>query len=127
MSPREDTIGIVHWDAMSAGTDGEQINLIIPAYFQAHHIPYLKSILASRLEGLLGPDVLFRLDPGQLTRSQTETRYDEGHIVITGIREPWPAGSALRRALEDAFKEAGSVEAEQMTRANELVMHLRST
>jgi hypothetical protein len=123
----DNTIGVVHWDAMFAGTDGEQITLIIPAFFQAHHRPYLIDILATRLRDLFGADVPFRLDPGELETSSAGARYESGQIVITGIPEPWPAGSALRRALEEAFSEAGAVESEQMKRANALVLHLRTT
>lgn len=129
VSPQtESTIGSVSWDGMAAGTDGEQISLIVPAYFQAHHMPYLDAILATRLSALFGDvPISFRLDPGKLTRSSTETRYDSGSIVITGIEEPWPDGAALRDTLDDAFNEAGAVEAEQMKRAGELVAHLRKT
>lgn len=73
MSAREDTIGVVHGDAMLAGTDGEQITLIIPAYFQPHHTPYLNDILETRLKDVFWADVPFRLDPGELHRSHTDT------------------------------------------------------
>lgn len=127
MSPRENTIGVVHWDAMFAGTDGEQISLIIPAFFQAHHAPYLNDILRTRLRDLFGADVQFRLDPGELERSSTGANYEPGHIVITGIPEPWPNGSSLRRVLEESFSEAGAVESEQMKRRDALILHLRTT
>jgi hypothetical protein len=128
MSSSANTIGVVHWERMGAGTDGEQISLIIPAFFLSHHTPYLNDVLASRFEALFGEaDVGFRLDPGELTMSDGGTRYEEGNIVITGIKEPWPDGNALREALDEAFEEAGAIEAEQMTRADELVRHLRET
>lgn len=124
----DNTIGIVHWDAMGAGIDGEQLSLIIPAFFQSHHVPYLNDILASRFRDLFGDtDVKFRLDPGKWTRTDTSSSYEPGDIIITGIREPWPDGDALREALDTAFNEAGAVEAEQMRRADELVRHLRET
>jgi hypothetical protein len=34
VTDRSDTIGAVHWGGMYAGTDGEQIVLVIPAFFQ---------------------------------------------------------------------------------------------
>jgi hypothetical protein len=126
-TPDESTIGGVEWDRMFAGTDGEQITLIIPAYFQTNHTPYLNDILGTRLSELFGADVPFRLDPGELYVSDTGSRYEAGHIVITGIPEPWPNGTELRAALEEAFSEAGAVESDQKRRADALVAHLRNT
>ena len=67
------------------------------------------------------------LIPGQLTRSATGSEYEPGQIVIAGIQEPWPEGTALRQALDEAFEDAGSVEVEQIARMRALVAHLRST
>jgi len=36
----DQTIGVVHWGAMRAGTAGEQITLVIPAFFRVHHMPF---------------------------------------------------------------------------------------
>lgn len=124
----DNSIGVVHWGGMWAGTDGEQITLVIPAFFRPRHIPFLTSILASRLEDFFGEGQLeFRLEAGELERSTTGTRYEPGRIVITGVREPWPDGEQLRNALDGAFVEAGEVESEQLKRASELVKHLRTT
>jgi hypothetical protein len=128
MVGRENTIGAVHWGAMFAGTDGEQITLIIPAFFQAHHMPFLNGILKSRLGDFFDEDqVSFRLEAGELERSQGGSNYEPGRIIITGIREPWPDGEALRTALEEAFELAGGVETDQLRRADDLVRHLRTT
>jgi hypothetical protein len=43
--------------------------------------------------------VSLELEPGELMRSPTEANYEPGRIVITGITEPWPEGSALRTAV----------------------------
>ena len=127
MDTRENTIGVIHWDGMFSGTDGERISVVIPAFFQEHQAPYLAEVLAAHLGNFLGDDdVSFGLKPGKLTESPSET-HDNGHIVITGIREPWPDGTALRHFLEDALEEAGEVEEEQSRRAKELVAHLRAT
>jgi hypothetical protein len=134
----EDTIGAVHWEALDVYGDGEGLHLAIPAYFQEHHIPYLNSVLESRLPDVFGADdaeqapagegraeVHFRLDPGHLVRNQTSTEYSRGMIVIGPVSKPWPDAKVLRSALEDAFVEAGEVEVEQRTLARDLVRHLR--
>ena len=124
----ENSIGVVRWGAMFAGTDGAQITLIIPAFFQAHHLPFLDGVLASRLADVFGEsEVSFRLEAGELKRPERETSYEPGRIIITGIREPWPDGDALRTALDEAFVQAGEVEVEQHRRARELVRHLHMT
>jgi len=132
MTERGSTIGAggVFWERISAGTDGEQISLLIQAYFSSHHTPYLNEILASRFEGLFGDaEVKFRLDPGNVEVDGHGHLYyeKEGKIVITGIQEPWPDGAALRKALDEALSEPGAVEVEQMNRADDLVKHLRET
>lgn len=126
MTVRENTIGAVQWEALWCATDGEQLSAIIPAFFLQQHTPYLNGVLASRLEGFFETDdVRFRLDPGDLTVSEHGTRYDPGQIVITGITEPWPDAEALRQTLDEAFKEAGEIEAEQRKSAHDLELHLR--
>jgi hypothetical protein len=119
----ENSIGIVHWEALNTGTDGEAIVLIIPAFFQSHHVPYLTSVLESRLDQFFDLEsVSISLIAGERTR----TSYEEGTIVIRGVTEPWPDAGELREALDAAFEEAGHVEEEQRRRATELFKHLRS-
>jgi hypothetical protein len=128
VSARENTIGVVHWEALWAASDGEQISLIIPAFFLTQHTPYLNGVLPSRFEKLFGErPVEFRLDPGDLLESDRGVRYTEGQIVVTGLTEPWPDGAELREMLEQAFREAGEIEGEQRERANALHRHLRET
>jgi hypothetical protein len=122
------SIGVVHWGGMFAGTDGEQITLVIPAFFRFHHVPFLEGVLVSRLDDFFGEEVVsFRLEAGELERSNTGRRYEPGRIIITGVREPWPDGEKFRKTLDDAFVEAGEVESEQVRRAQDLVRHLRTT
>jgi hypothetical protein len=64
---------------------------------------------------------------GILQQSARGTSYEPGQIVITGVTEPWPDGAALRRTLDEAFQEAGEIEAEQSRRALELQRHLRDS
>jgi hypothetical protein len=127
VSTRENTIGAVHWERLWAATDGERISLIVPAFFLQQHTPYLNAVLASRLESFFEGEVEFRLDPGDLTESQQGVNYEPGEITITGLTEPWPHGAELRKVLDDAFGEAGEIEAEQRRRAHELQTHLRRT
>lgn len=124
----DNSIGVVHWGGMWAGTDGERITLVIPGFFRAHHIPFLSSILEARLADFFGEgEIECRLEAGEYERSETGSRYEPGQIIITGVREPWPDGEAFRKALDDAFIEAGEVESEQLRRAKDLVRHLRAT
>ncbi len=128
MITSDNTAGAVHWGGLFTGMDGKQISLAIPMFFQREHVPYLESVLRARLgEFFAGDDVNFRLDPGELTSSEQETRYEKGHLVITGVTEPWPDGRALRELLEDALATAGEMEAEQTRKAVELTRHLRKT
>jgi hypothetical protein len=134
----EDTIGVVHWEALDVYGDGEGLHLAIPAYFQEHHIPYLNGVLASKLATVFSEDnpeeapggegrpaVQFRLDAGELVREPNRAAYTPGMIVVGPVSEPWPDAEALRSALEEAFVEAGEVEVQQRTRARALVRHLR--
>jgi hypothetical protein len=116
----------VQWGGLRAGTDGERIVLIVPAFFEAHHVPYLQGVLEARLAALLGENVHLELQPGELARTPSSANYEPGAIVMSGISQPWPDGTALRTALEDAFKEAGEIEVEQVRLAEQLVEHLRS-
>jgi virulence-associated protein VagC len=131
-------IGVVHWEALDVIGDGEGLHLAIPAYFQEHHIPYLNGVLASRLGTVFGeddperapagegrPEVHFRLDAGELVRTERSAQYNPGTIVIGPVSEPWPDAKALRSALEEAFVEAGEVEIQQRTHARALRRHLR--
>jgi hypothetical protein len=124
----DNTAGAVHWGGLFAGTDGEQISLVIPIFCQPQHVPYLSSVLEARLGEFFGDeDVQFRLDPGELTRSERGSSYEQGHLVITGVTEPWPDGAELRKLLEEAVATAGEIEADQMRKARELTRHLRET
>jgi hypothetical protein len=124
---RKNTIGVVHWEALRTGTDGEQIVLIVPAYFQSHHVPYLGGVLESRLSEFFNNDsVSFSLSPGELARTTTSTSYEPGNIVINGMTKPWPDAAALRATLDAAFLEAGEIEERQRQLADDLFQHLRS-
>jgi hypothetical protein len=131
-SPPNDatTIGAVQWGALTAGTDGERIVLIVPAFFESHHVPYLTGVLEARLSELFDGTVELSLRPGRRTEtrdgSSREVNYDRGAIVMSGVSKPWPNAQALRAALVDAFKEAGEIENEQLQLADELVQHLRA-
>ena len=70
---RTNTIGVVHWEALDVGSDGELILVIIPAYFQSHHLPYLESVLKSRLATLLESGVSLSFHPGELSKSPNHT------------------------------------------------------
>jgi hypothetical protein len=125
---RENTIGLVDRGAMFGGADGELITLVIPALFQAHHMPFLNGVLALRLEDVFGEDqVSFGLEAGELERWSRGSSYEAGRIIIVGISEPWPNGEMLRAALDEAFEQPGAVDAEQLSRADELVEHLLTT
>jgi hypothetical protein len=125
MITRENTIGVVHWGGMWAGTTGEQIALVIPAFFQGNHAPFLKDIIASRLDEMFGYDGLtIVLEPGELSKNNRGTRYEPGTVAIYGINEPWPDPADFREALDGAFIEAGEVEAAQMKKADALGAHL---
>ncbi len=123
----DNTIGVVHWEALRTGTDGETIVLIIPAFFQSHHLPYLTAVVESRVrEFFHNDDVPVSLTPGERTKTATGTSYEPGDIVIRGVTEPWPDAAALREALDAAFREGGEVEEQQRRRADDLFSHLRS-
>lgn len=127
MSTRQNTIGVINWGGMWAGTTGDQIALIIPAFFQENHVPFLESILSGRLEELFGSDgVVIELQPGQLANDDRGTSYEPGTIGLIGITEPWPDPSDFRKALDDAFAQAAEVEFEQMKKADALVAHLQT-
>jgi hypothetical protein len=134
------TIGVVHWGALDVYGDGEGLHLVIPAYFEPHHVPYLDGVLESRLPDVFGRSVTrgpavgneengamwFRLDPGERHGRGGGATYEEGSIVIGPVSQPWPDAAQLRKVLEEAFVEAGEVEAEQRGLAEQLVRHLRA-
>ncbi len=122
---RENTIGVVHWQALQTGFDGERFLVIIPAYFQSQHVPYLEPIISIRVKDL-DEKISVSLNPGHLTQNSNGTRYEPGSIVLADLAKPWPDAAALRTALEEAFVEAGEVEQEQRTQALDLEKHLRA-
>lgn len=122
---RENTIGVVHWKALQTAYDGERFLVIIPAFFQAQHVPYLGSIISTRVRDL-DEKISVSLNPGRLTESSNATRYEPGNIVLADVSKPWPDAVALRTALEGAFVEAGEIEQEQRGQAVELERHLRA-
>ena len=127
-SSRENTIGIVHWEALWAASNGEQLTVVIPAFFLQQHTPYLNGVLSLRLESIFGEGAVeFRLDPGDLEVSDRGTRYQPGDVVSRASRNRGRMAAKLREALEEAFREAGEIEVEQGRRARELEAHLRTT
>ena len=110
---------------MTAGTDGERIVLIVPAFFESHHIPYLTGVLKSRLAELFDESVELTLRPGERNETRLSVDFQPGEIVMSGVSKPWPDPVALRKALEGAFEEAGEIEIQQMQLAQELIEHLR--
>jgi hypothetical protein len=117
-------IGVVQWNALDAGTDGERIVLMVPAFFESHHVPYLTGVLQPRLTELFDDDVELTLQAGRRTKTRSSVEFERGMIVLSGVSRPWPDPLTLRTALEGAFKEAGEIEVQQMRLANELVEHL---
>lgn len=112
---------------MWAGTTGEQIALVIPAFFQSNHVPYLKDVLESKLDEVFGfDDLSIVIEPGELSSGERGTSYEPGTIAIYGIVEPWPDAADFRKTIEDAFQQAGDIEAEQMAKAHALAAHLRA-
>jgi len=88
-APQEQSrIGVVQWGALTAGTDGERIALIVPAFFEPHHVPYLTGVLESRLAELLGEDVELSLRPGRRESTGSSVNFERGHIVMSGVSEP---------------------------------------
>jgi hypothetical protein len=122
---RENTIGVVHWSALQTGYDGERFLVVIPAFFQAHHVPYLEGVLKSRVAEI-DAGISVSLNPGQLTETRTSANYQPGSIVLADVTEPWPDAAKLRAALDAAFVEAGEIEVEQSKLASELEKHLRA-
>jgi len=122
---RENTIGVVHWEALQTGSDGERLLVIIPAYFQKRHVPYLSDVVRARIAEI-DEGIAVSLNPGLLTESARGSSYDEGTIVLTDLSEPWPDAAKLRAALDAAFVEAGEIEQEQAKLALRLWEHLRS-
>jgi hypothetical protein len=126
-APQEQSrIGAIQWGALTAGTDGERIVLIVPGFFEPHHVPYLTEVLESRLAELLGEGVELSLRPGRREKTGSSVDSERGEIVMSGVSKPWPDSTALREALEGAFEEAGEIELQQVQLANELIQHLRS-
>jgi hypothetical protein len=124
---RTNTIGVVHWEALDVGSDGELILVIIPAYFQSHHLPYLESVLQSRLATLLESGMSLSLNPGQLSSSPNSTSYEPGSIVLAGLSKPWPNPVELRSTLDAAFVEAGEIEEKQRELLDDLAKHFRGS
>jgi len=122
---RENTIGVVRWGALRADTDGERLLVLIPAFFQKRHLPYLLDVVRSRVAEI-DDKIAVSLHPGLLTESPSGTAYDEGTIVLSDVSEPWPDAQELRAALDAAFVEAGEIEQEQAKLALKLWEHLRS-
>jgi hypothetical protein len=133
MEPHDSTpehvssIGAIQWGALTAGTDGERIVLIVPAFFESHHVPYLTGVLEARLAELFDESVELELRPGRRTATRSGASYEPGEIVMSGVSKPWPDAIGLRRALGDAFDEAGEIEVQQMRLADELIQHLRAS
>ncbi|HWD74817.1 MAG TPA: hypothetical protein VG371_06730 [Solirubrobacteraceae bacterium] len=118
----------MHWGGLIAGTDGEQMSLIIPIFCQPHHAPYLNSLLETRLGEFFGErGRAVAAGSRRADSSDRGSRYEQGHLVITDVTEPWPDGRELRELLEEAVATAGEIEAEQMRKARELTRHLRET
>jgi hypothetical protein len=122
---RENTIGVVHWEALRTGHDGERFLVIIPAFFQPQHVPYLDGILRARVAEI-DESISVSLNPGRLTETSNSTSYEPGTIVLADVVEPWPNAAELRAKLDAAFVEAGEIEAEQSKLAGDLETHLRS-
>lgn len=122
---RENTIGAVHWEGLQTAFDGERFLTIIPAYFQPQHVPYLESVIKSRLSEI-DDSISVSLNPGRLTQTGNGSSYESGTIVLTDVTKPWPDAEVLRTGLEAAFVEAGEIELEQRAQARELERHLRS-
>jgi hypothetical protein len=116
---RENTIGVVHWEALETGFDGERFLVIIPAFFQSQHVPYLVPIISTRVNEL-DDKISVSLNPGRLTEGRNGTSYEPGSIVLADLAKPWPDAATLRGALEAAFVEAGEIEQEQRAQAREL-------
>ncbi|MGC2375383.1 MAG: hypothetical protein WA484_16070 [Solirubrobacteraceae bacterium] len=122
---RENTIGVVHWEALQTGYDGERFLVIIPAFFQSQHVPYLEAILKSRVAEING-GIAVSLNPGRFFDTSNRTGYEPGTIVLADVAEPWPDAAGLRASLDAAFVEAGEIEVEQRRLARDLEKHLRS-
>jgi hypothetical protein len=123
---RENTIGVVHWEALQVGYDGERFVVVIPAFFQSQHVPYLEPIISARIADM-NDKISVSLNPGHLHESRNSTGYEPGAIVLADVVKPWPDAAKLRAALEAAFVEAGEIEQEQYAQARELEKHLRTT
>lgn len=118
----DSTIGVVHWLALQVLGDGEGIHIVVPAYFEQYHEPYLQSALPSRLSSIIADErVLVEARGGERNANGWEK---PGEIVVAPVSEPWPDVDALRQAIEAALVEAGEVEAAQRKRAHELRQHL---
>jgi len=122
---RENSIGVVHWEGLQTGHDGERFLVIIPAYFQPHHVSYLDGILRARIAEI-DENIAVSLNPGRLIETTNGSSYELGTIVLSDVAEPWPDAAKLRAALEAAFVEAGEIEVAQSTSARDLEKHLRA-
>ncbi len=49
MAQLDSTIGAAHWVALQVLGDGEGLHIVVPAYFEQYHEPYLQSVLPLRL------------------------------------------------------------------------------
>jgi hypothetical protein len=118
MAQLDSTIGDVHWAALKVLGDGEGLHIVVPAYFEQYHEPYLQSVLPPRLSSIIADErVLVEARGGERNANGWEK---PGEIVVGPVSEPWPDVDALRHALEAALAEAGEVEAAQRKRAHEL-------
>lgn len=122
---RENTIGAVHWKGLHIGFNGEQFVVVIPAFFQSQHVPYLQPIISARVHDL-DDKISVSLKPGELSQTHRSTHYEPGSILLVGVSKPWPDAVVLRKSLESAFAEAGKIEEEQRAQARELERHLRA-
>ena len=110
---------------LQTGYDEERFLIIIPAFFQSQHVPYLEAILKSRVAEING-GISVSLNPGRLTETSNGTGYEAGAIVLADVAEPWPDAAELRASLDAAFVVAGEIEVEQRKLARDLEKHLRS-
>jgi hypothetical protein len=118
MEQFDSTVGVIHWGALQVLGDGEGLHIVVPAYFEQYHEPYLQSVLPSRLSSIFSDErVMIEARGGERNANGWGKA---GEIVIGPVSEPWPDVSALRHALDAALVEAGEIEVAQRKRAHEL-------
>jgi hypothetical protein len=111
----DNSIGVIHWEGMFAGTDGEQINLVIPGFFRSHHIPFLNSVLASRLPDCFDEEgIEFRLEAGETRSALAHDRrprvgssreLSERNVALAGSRRALPVQTELLLLLVERDSE----------------------